>query len=109
VAGGITYKYSTHETMVKECDEEASIPEHFAEKVIQRESFAVLALKPETKRTSFQSRNCGAITYFTYTENGLQPETQYIFDLELPSDVTPKPQDGEVDCFYLWTLGEVCL
>jgi hypothetical protein len=33
VAGGITYKYSTHQTMVKECDEEASIPEHIAEKV----------------------------------------------------------------------------
>lgn len=85
VAGGITYKYSTHQTMVKECDEEASIPEHIAEK----------------------SRNCGAITYFTYSENGLQPETQYIFDLQLPSDVTPKPQDGEVECFYLWTLNEI--
>ncbi|KAM3580339.1 hypothetical protein VKS41_007006 [Umbelopsis sp. WA50703] len=85
VAGGITYKYSTYETMVKECDEEASIPRAIAEK----------------------SRNCGAITYFTYTENGLQPETQYLFDLELPSDVVPKPQDGEVECFYLWTFDEI--
>lgn len=94
--------------MVKECDEEASIPEHIAEKVgLAGEIRSIIFNGVPDSNARFQSRNCGAITYFTYSENGLQPETQYIFDLQLPSDVTPKPQDGEVECFYLWTLDEV--
>jgi hypothetical protein len=47
------------------------------------------------------------VTYYTYTTGGLQPEIQYIFDLEMPADFTPTPQDGEVDCFYLWPLEKV--
>ncbi|KAL0082916.1 NUDIX hydrolase domain-like protein [Phycomyces blakesleeanus] len=85
VAGGIAYTYSTKETIVKECDEEASIPREISEK----------------------ASSVGCVTYYTYTSAGLQPETQYVFDLELPSGVLPKPQDGEVDCFYLWSLDKV--
>lgn len=75
--------------------------------VVPVESILHQRIHSPSNAHAVQSRNCGAITYFTYTENGLQPETQYLFDLELPLDVTPKPQDGEVDCFYLWTLEEV--
>ncbi|KAL1934912.1 hypothetical protein VTP01DRAFT_4052 [Rhizomucor pusillus] len=85
VAGGITYKQSTKDTIVRECDEEASIPAELAQ----------------------QARNTGAVTYFTYTEHGLVPETQYTYDLELPRDIVPTPQDGEVECFYLWPLEKV--
>ncbi|KAI8379362.1 NUDIX hydrolase domain-like protein [Radiomyces spectabilis] len=85
VAGGISYKYSTKETIVKECDEEASIP-------------ADLAVK---------AQNASCVSYYTYTEHGLQPETQYIFDLALPAHFTPTPRDGEVQCFYLWPMDKV--
>ncbi|ORX70669.1 hypothetical protein DL89DRAFT_274661 [Linderina pennispora] len=49
----------------------------------------------------------GTIQYFTRSELGLQPETQFVFDLELPRDYVPYPSDGEVDSFHLWTLDEV--
>ena len=32
---------------------------------------------------------------------------RYIYDLELPVDIVPKPNDDEVECFYLWDLTEV--
>lgn len=38
-------------------------------------------------------------------ETGLiQPECEYVFDLPLPASVTPKPNDTEVEEFYLWTV-----
>ncbi|KAI7897667.1 NUDIX hydrolase domain-like protein [Cokeromyces recurvatus] len=85
VAGGISYNYSVKDTIIKECDEEASIPIEIASK----------------------ARSVNTITYYTYTSGGLQPETQYIFDLEMPKDFTPTPRDGEAECFYLWPLEKV--
>ncbi|CAO3702352.1 unnamed protein product [Rhizopus stolonifer] len=85
VAGGISYKHNIKETVIKECDEEASIPFELASK----------------------AHSATAITYHTFSQNGLQPETQYIYDLELPQDFKPTPRDGEVECFYLWPLDKV--
>ncbi|CAG8742610.1 3131_t:CDS:2 [Cetraspora pellucida] len=85
VAGGISYKLTVKETVIKEAMEEASLPEEIAEKAVP----------------------VGAITYFIVTKNGLQPEVEYVYDLELPIDVKPKPLDGEVECFYLWDIDEV--
>ncbi|CAG8839599.1 30543_t:CDS:2 [Gigaspora margarita] len=85
VAGGIPYMLSTSETVVKEAMEEASLPAEIAEKAVP----------------------VGAITCFIVTKNGLQPEAEYVYDLELPIDVIPKPLDGEVECFYLWDIDEV--
>ncbi|KAI8146173.1 NUDIX hydrolase domain-like protein [Fennellomyces sp. T-0311] len=85
VAGGISYRYSTKETVVKECDEEASIPPSIAEK----------------------AKNVGMISYYTTTDNGLQPETQYVFDLAIPEDFVPQPKDGEVEQFYLMDMDQV--
>ncbi|CAO3591878.1 unnamed protein product [Absidia cylindrospora] len=85
VAGGIPYTYSTKETVMKECDEEASIPESISQ----------------------NAWNAGVVCYYTSTEHGLQPEYQYVYDLELPIDFQPTPKDGEVECFYLWDLEQV--
>ncbi|ORX89332.1 hypothetical protein K493DRAFT_410500 [Basidiobolus meristosporus CBS 931.73] len=85
VAGGVSYGQSPDETIVRECDEEANIPSDITVNI----------------------KAAGAITYFDLTERGLAPETQYVYDLELPQDFVPKPNDGEVDCFYLWDLAEV--
>ncbi|KAI7869592.1 NUDIX hydrolase domain-like protein [Mucor mucedo] len=85
VAGGISYNYSVKETIVKECEEEASIPSHLAS----------------------QARSVSLITYYTCSPGALQPETEYLFDLELPQDFKPIPRDGEAECFYLWPLQKV--
>ncbi|KAJ2698733.1 hypothetical protein FB645_005545 [Coemansia sp. IMI 203386] len=85
VAGGIGDGMGVRDSVIKECAEEGGIPEELAQR----------------------ARCAGTIQYFTRSELGLQPETQYVYDLELPLDFVPKPTDGEVQEFYLWTLDEV--
>lgn len=93
VAGGIASGESPFESLVRECAEEAS-------------------LKEELVRG--RAKAAGTVTYWYVRderaggETGLlQPEVQYIYDLELPEDVVPKPGDDEVEEFYLWSVEEV--
>ncbi|KAF1956041.1 thiamine pyrophosphokinase-related protein-like protein [Byssothecium circinans] len=93
VAGGIATGETAFESLVRECKEEASLPEALVRKTV---------------------RACGTIMYSTIRgpkaggETGLlQPECEYIYDLELPEDVIPKPGDDEVEEFYLWGIEEV--
>ena len=37
----------------------------------------------------------------------LMPECQVVYDLELPEDVVPKPNDKEVEQFHLWDVEKV--
>lgn len=85
VAGGITSDLSIMETVVKECKEEAGISE----------------------KLSSLSRPAGAISYFHENDLGLHPETEFVFDLELPRSFEPTNTDGEVSDFYLLPLKEV--
>ncbi|KAJ9125501.1 hypothetical protein QFC22_000462 [Naganishia vaughanmartiniae] len=86
VAGGIPSGMTPFECLVKECHEEASLPEKL---VRQR-------VKP-----------AGVATYFYVTQKGwLQPEVEYIYDLQLPSQDSPdyvklSPLDDEVESFEL--------
>jgi 8-oxo-dGTP pyrophosphatase MutT (NUDIX family) len=93
VAGGIASGESAFESLVRECSEEASLPEHLVRE---------------------KARACGTVTYWYVRDeraggetNLMQPEVQYIYDIELPEDVTPKPGDDEVEEFYLWSVEEV--
>jgi len=93
VAGGIASGEEPFECLVRESQEEASLPEDLVREKTQGK---------------------GVITYFHLREpraggeSGLvQPECQYVYDLELPGDVVPKPNDSEVECFYLWTVEEI--
>jgi 8-oxo-dGTP pyrophosphatase MutT (NUDIX family) len=93
VAGGIASGEEPFESLVREADEEASLPEKLVRETV---------------------KDCGTITYVHIREaraggeSGLiQPECQYVYDLELPGDVVPKPNDTEVECFYLWNVEEV--
>jgi len=59
------------------------------------------------------AKAAGTVTYFYIRderaggETGLlQPECQYVYDLEVEEDVTPRPGDNEVEDFYLWTVEE---
>jgi len=50
-------------------------------------------------------RQVGVITYVYRTPAGfLQPEVEYVYDLPLPEDVQPRPQDGEAEDFNLMDL-----
>lgn len=37
------------------------------------------------------------------------PESQFVFDLELPPEFKPRVGDGEVQEFYLLPMDKVCL
>lgn len=86
VAGGIAAGEDKFESLVREADEEASLPEELVRK---------------------NTKACGSITYIHVRDEraggevGLvQPECQWVYDLELPLDVVPKPNDSEVQvCF----------
>lgn len=94
VAGGIAAGEQPFECLVREADEEASLPE-----TLVRE----------------RAKDVGTVTYAHVRENRaggeggfVQPECQFVYDLELPPDVRPKPNDTEVEEFYFWTVEE-CL
>ncbi|RMZ76710.1 hypothetical protein DV737_g4710, partial [Chaetothyriales sp. CBS 132003] len=92
VAGGLSTGEEPFECLVRECAEEASLPEH----VVQ---FA----KPVGTVTYFHVRDWRA-----GGETGLcQPECQYTYDLELPADVVPKPNDNEAIDFQLLSIQQI--
>ncbi|KAF2129267.1 thiamine pyrophosphokinase [Dothidotthia symphoricarpi CBS 119687] len=93
VAGGISSGESPFESVVRECAEEASLSEELVRG---------------------KAKASGSVTYWYIRDeraggetNLMQPECQYIYDLELPEEVIPKPGDDEVEEFYLWSVEEV--
>ena len=46
-------------------------------------------------------------SYCHETVDGILPETEFVYDLELPDDFIPVPRDGEVSQFYLWNIEKV--
>lgn len=93
VAGGISVGESPLESLIREASEEASFPE-----TLVREN----------------AKAVGAVTYFHVRderaggETGLmQPECQYVYDLEVDEDLTPVPNDDEVEGFTLMGVEDV--
>ncbi len=84
-AGGISFGHGVFDTLVKEAGEEASIPPNIAT----------------------GARPASAITYCCERDGGLRPDILFVYDLELPADFTPKPNDGESAGFELWPIGRV--
>ncbi|XP_072305417.1 thiamin pyrophosphokinase 2 isoform X2 [Eucyclogobius newberryi] len=84
-AGGVAAGVAIQHTAVKECAEEACVPEE-------------LALKAQPVST---------VSYTYEDEEGVFAESQFVFDLELPHDFTPAVGDGEVQEFYLLPINEV--
>ncbi len=85
VAGGQPIGIGLTENVVKECAEEADIP-------------AGLAAR---------ARPVGSIAYCHQCEEGLKPDQQFCYDLELPAVFTPRNTDGEVEAFELWPIARV--
>ncbi|KAL9001771.1 MAG: hypothetical protein Q9188_005263 [Gyalolechia gomerana] len=93
VAGGIATGENPFESIVREAAEEASFPEDLVRSTVQ---------------------TCGTISYFSFRDERaggeaglLQPEVQFVYDMEVGEDVVPKPCDDEVKDFRLWTVAEV--
>ena len=92
-AGGLGTGRAPIEALISEAQEEASIPEEIIRKKV----------KPLTPLTYFHVRGSKA-----GGETGLlQPEVEYTYELELGPDMIPHPRDSEVECFSLYTVGEV--
>ena len=85
VAGGIGNGHGLEETLLKEGEEEASIPRSLT-------SHAVPA---------------GAVSYRMETELGIRDDVLFVFDLETPADFVPKNQDGEIVHFELMPASAV--
>ncbi len=85
VAGGQPTGLGFLENMIKECAEEAAIPENLSRN-----------LKP-----------VGTVSYLYETTEGLKPDVMVNYDLELPADFVPRCADGEVERFELMPLAEV--
>ncbi|KAF2101841.1 NUDIX domain-containing protein [Rhizodiscina lignyota] len=87
VAGGVKATHSPFQCIVEEADEEASLPADLVRE---------------------KAKPVGVLTYMTRNrKSGLvRPDMLYVFDLELPEDVVPKPNDEEVANFTLMSLEE---
>jgi len=84
VGGGVTESLSVQETAIKEAAEEAGVDVNLASNLIP----------------------AGSISFLHRTERGIHPNTEFVFDLELPEDFVPRNTDGEVGG---WTLVPVDL
>jgi isopentenyldiphosphate isomerase len=85
VAGGLPHSLGLEENLLKECREEADVPEGLARKAVP----------------------VGAISYNRVAERGFRSDVLYCYDLELPADFEPQNTDGEVESFILLPLREV--
>jgi len=85
VAGGQPLGLSAEQTLVKECAEEADVPEALARAAVPT----------------------GALRYLMEAPRGLRDDTLFLFDLELPPDFRPRNTDGEVESFELWPVERV--
>ncbi|KAK3318573.1 NUDIX hydrolase domain-like protein [Apodospora peruviana] len=95
VAGGLMTNEDPFECIIREADEEASLPE-------------------DVMRRSAKEVSTVTYIYITDERSGgepgyIYPECQWVYDLELPADgsVVPSPKDGEVESFSLCTVEEI--
>lgn len=85
VAGGQPVGITLQDNLIKECAEEANIPNDMAAGAIP----------------------VGAITYMAERPEGLRRDELFIYDLVLPEDFTPENTDGELEGFYLMSMDEI--
>lgn len=85
VAGGQPIGIDLRANVIKEAAEEASIPAEIAGRAVA----------------------VGMISYAHQNDDGLKPDQQFCFDLELPDGFTPDNADGEVAGFELWPIAQV--
>ncbi|KAK2076940.1 hypothetical protein QBZ16_005168 [Prototheca wickerhamii] len=85
VAGGQPVGISCEDNVKKECWEEAGVPRELAA----------------------QAEPVGAVSYAAMQSAGLKRDVLFCYDLELPLDFTPTPQDDEVESFERWPMARL--
>jgi len=85
IGGGQPAGMGLMDNLVKEAEEEASIP-------------------PDLAATAVPA---GAVSYCLEVEEGLRPDVLFVYDLALPPDFRPVNRDGEVAEFQLWPIDRV--
>lgn len=85
VAGGLPHSLGLQENLVKECAEEAGVPEALARQAVP----------------------VGLVSYNRVAQRGFRRDLLYCYDLELPANFVPQNTDGEVEEFMLLPLAEV--
>ncbi|MFN7587871.1 MAG: DUF4743 domain-containing protein [Planctomycetota bacterium] len=85
VAGGQPFGLSSEQTLRKECLEEAGMPAELAA----------------------MARPVTTIHYTQQLGSDWKPDRLHCFDLELSPDFMPRPNDGEVEAFVLWSVPQL--
>jgi isopentenyldiphosphate isomerase len=85
VAGGQPFNLTVAENVIKECNEEASIPKELA-----------ITAKP-----------VGLISYMMQVKGSLRRHVMYTYDLDVPPHFIPSPNDGEVEKFHLLNIEKI--
>jgi len=85
VAGGIGNGHGLQETLLKEGEEEASIPRNLTSDALP----------------------AGVVSYRMESEFGVRDDVLFVFDLEMPADFVPTNQDGEIAHFELMPASAV--
>jgi len=85
VAGGIGNGHGVDETLLKEGEEEASIPRSLLNHAI----------------------SVSAISYRMETKLGIRDDVLFVYDLEMPADFVPQNRDGEIVHFELMPASAV--
>lgn len=109
VAGGIEAGTGVFESLVKECVEEASISPNLVSSARATGTIRSSLTRFVTVLVCFYAVaiHVFSFSYFHEAPDGLEPETEFIYELELPLSFVPIPQDGEVSEFYLWDVEKV--
>ena len=85
VAGGQPAGLTVAQNLIKECQEEAGLPEHIARRAVP----------------------AGLVSYTMQSGDQLLRHAMHVFDLDVPHDFTPFPADGEVESFSLMPIDVV--
>ena len=85
VAGGHPAGLTPRQNLLKECAEEAGIPENLAARAVP----------------------VSMISYTMEVPEGLRRHAFWSYDLQVPADFVPEPVDGEVDSFTLMPIDAV--
>jgi len=85
VAGGVGNGHGLDATLLKEGEEEASMPMRLTKRALP----------------------VGAISYRMETALGIRDDVLFVYDLEIPADFVPRNQDGEFVDFELMPASEV--
>lgn len=88
VAGGVKAQHTPLQCIIEESEEEASLSKEFVSKNVKA---------------------TGVMTYMTRSQKSgaIGPDVIFVFDLEMPGDMKPYPNDEEVAEFKLLSIDEI--